>query len=353
MTSAIQLIQVTRSYQNIEALKGVDLEVSRGEHLTIVGPNGSGKTTLLKIIACLIKPTSGELYFNGLKIDNSNRSLCRKKVTMVFQQPVLFNTNVYNNIAYGLKVEDLSKTEIDKKVNEALELVKLQDLTMRHANQLSGGEKQRVSLARAIILDKEVLLLDEPTANLDPASVNIIEDAINVLKENREKTVITATHNMFQAEKLADKLALLMNGMVAETGYTNELFNRPSKIMASFTVLENKFTGNSRIDEDGLSVVDIGEGIEIKTTAKKSGRITIHIQPVDLIISKELFESSARNRFKGKIVSVSDLGSIVKLKVDIGREFVIQITNRSYKEMGLNVDSEVYVTFKASSVSVI
>lgn len=353
MTPAIQLYRVTKNYQKIEALKSVDLEVSRGEHLTIVGPNGSGKTTLLKIMACLIKPTSGELYFNGIRIDNSNRASYREKGTMVFQQPVLFNTSVYNNMAYGLKVKGLSKTEIDQKVNEALELVKLQDFNSRHANQLSGGEKQRVSLARAIILDKEVLLLDEPTANLDPTSVTIIEETITALKEHPEKTVITATHNMFQAERLADKLALLINGVVVETGYTNELFNRPSKAMASFAVLENMFTGNSRIKEDGLSVVDVGDGLEIKTTTKKSGRITVYVQPEDLIVSKDLFESSARNQYKGKIVSVSDLGSIIKLKVDVGREFIVQITNRSYKEMGLNVDSEVYITFKASSVSVI
>jgi len=353
MNSLVELKGITKYYNVIRALDDISLEIEKGEILTVMGPNGSGKTTLLKILAFIDKPTSGEIYFNGERVVDENRSNVRTKSTMVFQKTVLFNTTVYKNVAYGLGLRNYSKKKIDEKVRSVLKLVKLEGYEKRPAKRLSGGEQQRVSIARALALDTELLLLDEPTANLDPKNVSIIEEIISQVNRDFNTTILMATHNMFQAENITKKAALLLGGKIAEIGTVQEIFGRPSKNFVSFGRLENVFSGTSSILEDGTSLISIGDGVKIETALMRSGRVTIFVSPEDIVLSKKRIESSARNMFKGRIVEISDLGSVVKLKVDAGREFVTQITKRSFIEMQLNVGSEVFLAFKASSVHLI
>jgi molybdopterin-binding protein len=350
MKSLIKLKDITKRYGEITALDDVSLEVQEKEILTILGPNGSGKTTMLKIMASIDKPTSGEVFFDGEKINNSTKSQARKKSTMVFQRNVLFSTSVYNNIAYGLKLRKYSKKEINERIKNVLRLVKLEGYEKRPATRLSGGEKQRVSLARALVLDTELLLLDEPTANLDPENVSIIEEAVTHVNQERNRTVVMSTHNIFQAQRITGKAALLLRGKITEVGTVNELFRSPSERLAAFARLENVFSGTAEILEEGTSLVDVGNGLQIEASIKKLGKTQILVRPEDIILSKRPLSSSARNVFKGRIVGITDLGPIVKLSVDAGKEFAAQITKRSFKEMGLNVDSDVFLTFKASSV---
>ena len=181
-----------------------------GTITTLLGPSGSGKTTLLRILAGLDNPTQGTILYGNKPINDSNRDFLRQKATLVFQKSVFFDTTVYNNIAYGLKLGDYSKEEINRKVTDALDLVRLEGVETRRAKKLSGGEQQRVSLARALVLDRELLLLDEPTVNIDPKNVSIIEETI--LRVNREKniTIVLATHNLFQAEAISERVALIL-----------------------------------------------------------------------------------------------------------------------------------------------
>jgi len=349
----MKLKDVTKRYGEITALEGLSLEIMEKEIFTVLGPNGSGKTTMLRIMASIDEPTSGEVFFDGEKINNSNRSQARKKSTMVFQKTPVFNTTVYKNIAYGLKLRGYSKKETDEKVKEALSLVKLAGYEKRLAKKLSGGEQQRVSLGRALALNTELLLLDEPTANLDPKNVSIIEETISRVNREFNTTIVMATHNMFQAETLTNRIALLLGGKIAQIGTPQEILRGPSINLTSFARLENVFSGNSKILQEGTSVIEVDDGVEIEAAPRKSGKVTVFVRPEDIVLSKKRIESSARNVFKGRIVQISDLGSIVKLKVDAGREFVTQITKRSFIEMQLNVGSEVFLAFKASSVHVI
>lgn len=353
MKTLVELKGVTKRYGEIAALDNVSLKVGAKEIFTVVGPNGSGKTTMLKIMASIDKPTSGEMYLEGRKINGKNRGQARRKSTMVFQKTVMFNTTVYNNVAYGLRLRGYSRKEIDEKVEETLSLVKLRGYEKRPAKKLSGGERQRISLARALVLNTNLLLLDEPTANLDPKNVSIIEEAISRANREYDTTVVMATHNMFQAETLTNRVALLLGGKVVQIGKSQEVLRGPSTNLASFARLENMFSGRSEILREGTSVIKVDDGIEIEAALRESGKVTVFVRPEDIIVSKKTISSSARNVFKGKISEISDFGPVVKLKVDAGKEFVVQITRRSFVEMRLNVGSPIFLTFKASSVHLI
>lgn len=353
MSHFAELKAVTKMFDSTVALDNVDLKVEEGEILALLGPNGSGKSTLLKILALLENPTRGEVYFHNAKISNQNRERTRMETTMVFQKATLFNTTVYNNIAYGLKIRKVPKNEIQERVNMALKLVRLEGFQKKYAKKLSGGEQQRVALARALILNTNLLLLDEPIANLDPKNASIIEEIITSINREHKTTIVIATHNMFQAKRFPHRIALMENGRIGEIGEPVEIFGKLSKTLASFAALENVFTGNARTATDGTTIVDIGDNTQLIATGQHHGQVSLFISPEDIILSKNPFDSSARNMMKGRIVEIQDLDSLVKLKVDVGKLFTVQITKHSFDDMKLNLNAEVYMAFKASSVKII
>ncbi|MEM2122367.1 MAG: ABC transporter ATP-binding protein [Candidatus Bathyarchaeia archaeon] len=353
MNSFLRLRNINKSYGGVAALEDVSLDIDEGEVLAVVGPNGSGKTTLLKIMAAMETPTSGEYYFKDMKVDEDNARIVRARSTMVFQRPIMLHTTVYGNIEYGLKLRGLSRSETGEKVKEALRLVGLQGYERRSANNLSGGERQRVSIARALALDTELLLLDEPTANLDPKSISIIEEVISQTSKDKGTTVIIASHNLFHVEAIARRAALLLNGRMMKLGTPSEVIGFASMELAEFARLENVFSGRAEPLEYGGSIIDIGNNIWIETASKASGKALAYIRPSEIIVSRTPIISSARNALSGKVTGISDLGSKIKLKVDVGREFTVQITKRSFIEMGINLGSQIHITFKASSVRLI
>jgi molybdopterin-binding protein len=344
----IVLNGVSKLYGDVTALRDVSLKVERGELLTVLGPNGSGKTTLLKILGSLETPSKGDVLFDGVRVGRENAEEVRRRATMVFQRTVLLRGNLKTNVAYGLRLRGIPEDEVERRVGEALELVGLEALTERQVKDLSGGEQQRLSLARALVLACEILLLDEPTANLDPESLAIVKGVIRRLKEGGT-TIVLATHNLEQAEELSERLLLLDRGEVVEWGRPEDLFMEQSSEMARFARSENVFTGESRM-VSGVAHIDIGGEVIVRGAFSREGQATIHVRPEDIIVSREKMESSARNNILGAIVGIEDHNSIVRLRVDVGRVFTIQITRRSLIEMGLNVGQEVYITFKASSV---
>jgi len=353
MKITMELQDISKNYGTLTALESVNLQVLEGEVLSLLGPNGSGKTTLLKIMAGIEKPNNGEIRFDSVKIHENNMSQMRLETTMVFQKAVLFNTSVHENIAYGIRLRGLSKKEADERVKEALKTVRLEGYEKRQAKKLSGGEQQRVALARALALDTNMLLLDEPTANIDPKNVSIIEDVLSWVNREKKTTMVIATHNIFQAETLATRAALLLEGRIVKVGTPQEIFMLPSKLLANYTRLENVFTGMSRISEEGTSIIDIGEGVHIEAASQKIGSVSAYVRPEDIILSVQPLISSARNTFEGRIKEITDLGSIVELRVKAGREFTVQITKRSFNEMQLNLNSKVFLAFKASAVQIV
>lgn len=352
MGNIVELRNVTKVYGNLTAVDGITLQVSEAEILALLGPNGSGKSTLLKMLAIILQPSTGEVYFQGVQVNERNIEQMRMESTLVFQKTVLFTSSVYDNVAYGLKIRKLPKRTIEEEVHKALELVRLEGFEKRQAKKLSGGEQQRVALARALVLKTKLLLLDEPTANLDPKNASIVEEAIGTVNREKKTTVIIATHNMLQAKNLPTRIALIENGRIGEVGKPQEIFGRLSKTFASFAAVENTLTGEARIANDGTTLVDIGNDVNIVVVTRKTGKISIFISPDDIILSKIAFSSSARNSFEGSVIEIVDMNSVVKLRVDVGKFFTVHITRRSFEEMNINLGSKVFLTFKASSVQV-
>jgi tungstate transport system ATP-binding protein len=227
----LQLFEIKKSYRNVKALNSVTLEMAGGKIIVFLGVNGAGKSTLMRILSGLENADSGTILFNKQIAD---AKALRQVSTLVFQKTAMFTLNVYDNLAYGLKIRKVPEEEIRRRVPDALATVRLSGFEKRHAKKLSGGEQQRIALTRAFLLDSNVLLLDEPTANLDPNSATIIEKAI-VGKKSSQRIIIMATHNLNQARRIADEIIHIHNGEIVEVANSEEFFEKPkSEITRKF-----------------------------------------------------------------------------------------------------------------------
>jgi tungstate transport system ATP-binding protein len=223
---AYRLRGITRRYGAREVLNVAELDIERGQVLCLVGPSGAGKSTLLRILGFLEEPSAGELIYNGTAVHGEPSLEMRRRVTMVFQRPILLHGTVTYNVNYGLR---LRRQGVDAGITRAaLQQVGLTHLEHAHAHTLSGGEMQRVALARAIVLQPDVLLLDEPTASLDPYNVSLIESIITDLNRTRGTTIVLVTQNVFQARRLAQRALLLLGGRDVELAPSERFFQSPS-----------------------------------------------------------------------------------------------------------------------------
>jgi tungstate transport system ATP-binding protein len=217
----ITLNKVLKKYGDKIVLNIDKLELKEEVITGIIGPNGSGKSTLMRIIAGLDNDFTGSLYINEGEVNQE----IFKSMTMVFQKPYLINTDVYNNIAYPLKVRGESKAEIDIKLKKVIELLKLEYIVHQNARTLSGGEMQKVALARAIVFEPRLLLLDEPTANIDPQTMLLMENAINYINQSCKTTVILVTHNIGQLQRMCKQAVFMREGSVEKQGEVREVLS--------------------------------------------------------------------------------------------------------------------------------
>ena len=222
-----RLRSLIKRYQGRAVLQIEALEIYRGEILALVGPSGAGKSTLLRMLNFLEPPTQGQVEFGGqvFASDSEVPLETRRKVTTVFQSPLLLKRTVWANVIYGLQLRSENHHKV-KTIN-ALELVGLAEMAQQPARTLSGGEAQRVALARAMVLQPEVLLLDEPTANLDPYNVSLIENIVRRSNQESGMTCVLVTHNVFQARRLANRVALMLDGRIVEILPVNDFFGQP------------------------------------------------------------------------------------------------------------------------------
>ncbi len=209
----LEIYDLTQLYNGKKVLDIPYLAFKKGRIYGVMGPNGAGKTTLLSILGLLKRPTTGKIYFEGKDV-KIQRSYLRKHLTLVLQNPLLFDTTVEKNVAYGLKIRNIPKKDRDERIQRSLNLVGLNGFQKRRARELSGGEIQRVAIAQALAIEPKILFLDEPTANVDRENVEILEEIIKELNRKYQITVILATHNLDQSYRIADEVISLFEGKI-------------------------------------------------------------------------------------------------------------------------------------------
>ncbi|WP_102273935.1 ABC transporter ATP-binding protein [Cytobacillus massiliigabonensis] len=235
MNPMIRLENIQYAKKDRTILSVPSLSIRQGEILGMMGPNGAGKSTLIKILSCLEAPTEGKLYYKNEELPVSRIPLeQRRKWAVVLQQTLIFDTTVFQNVAAGLKIRKVSKTLIKEKVHFWLDQFGIAHLAKKNAHQLSGGEAQRVNLARALILDPEVLYLDEPFSALDyPTKVKLLKDFKAIIKQT-ETTTIFVSHDVTEIQFMSDRLAILMDGNIVQIGSTADVLNNPNQYAAPF-----------------------------------------------------------------------------------------------------------------------
>lgn len=334
------------------------LGVREGETLAVVGPNGAGKSTLLMCLAGLWRPTAGEVLYRGAPTGCGSASLAyRRKIAAVFQEPLLFNTTVYRNVASGLKFRGANGTEVEARVLETLERFRIAHLRDRSARTLSGGEAQRTSLARAFAVDPEVLFLDEPLAALDPPTREALLEDLGTNLRKARVTALFVTHDRQEALRIADRMLVMRSGTVVQIGTPEDVMNRPvDEFVASFVGMETLLSGRVLHAEGGTLAIDV-RGIQVEAVgeARVGEAVLLGIRPESVTLFKDSprVGTSARNRFEGRVEAVTSHGAVHKVLLDCGFPLAAYVTSRSLEDLQLRPATIVSASCKATAVHVI
>ncbi len=335
-----------------------DLTVARGETLCLVGHNGAGKSTALLALAGIIMPESGTVTLKADSGDVPIRSpLYRKSLSMAFQEPLLLNAPVFDNVAMGLKIRNIRGKELRARVQESSELFGVAHLLKRNSRTLSGGEARRVSLARAMALRPKLLLLDEPFSALDlPAREALLRDFEEILRRTGS-TVVFSSHDRNEAIRLSDRIAIINNGRIIKTGTPAEVMNEPPDgFTASFVGVETLL--ESRVTEANSSGFYAQAGtavIEVAGAASPGEKVVLGIRPENVIISlgKEKDITSIRNSFRGRVVKAVNMGHYYRISLDCGFPLVAYVTHHSLEEMELSEGMEITASVKATAIHIL
>jgi molybdopterin-binding protein len=332
-------------------LRDISLNIEPREYFIILGPTGAGKTVLLEAIAGLYPILEGEVWIGDKEITDLSPE--KREIGIVYQDQALFpHLSVEKNIAFGLKMRKCPKNEAKAKIEAIGEVVGISHLLKRSPATLSGGEKQKVALARALVTEPKVLLLDEPLSALDPATREKMQGELREMHRKVVVTIIHVTHDFEEAIALGHRVAVLNNGCIAQMGTPEEFLRRPSsEFVARFALSRNIFSGNVVEIEDGCAVIDIG-GRKLRATTEAKGEVRLSLRPEDILISKEPIQSTARNCFLGVVSDIVDRGSVSYITVNLPPDFVCVITRQAFDELKLRKGVEVWITFKASAIHV-
>jgi molybdopterin-binding protein len=346
-------------YGEARALWVPALSVKRSEVIALIGPNGAGKSTLLLILALLRRPDAGEVWIDGEQATHANELTLRRRMAVVFQEPLLLDTSVERNVATGLQLRGVPASERRRRAAIWIERFGIGHLATRSARGLSGGEAQRTSLARAFALDPEVLFLDEPFSALDaPTRASITQDLLGALRSTGT-TAVLVTHDRDEALAFGDRIGVLIRGELKQLGPPGDVFGAPSDVeVAEFVGVETIAPGTVVAQEEGLARVRVGEQmVDVVSPLPTGTPVLLCLRPEDVTLQPwvegELAPSSARNRLAGRVVGTGVWASQVRVVVDCGFPLAVAITRRSAAELGIAVGSRVLASFKATSAHLI
>ncbi len=329
--------------------------VYRKEIVSLIGPNGAGKTTLLHAVMHLVK-AGGNIYFLGEKAPEKNLHIYRRNFALVMQEPMLFNSSVYNNVASGLKIRGMHGKEAGHIVKAELERFGICRLAGQNALEISGGEAQRANLARAFAVRPKILLLDEPFAALDnPTRESLIEDLLKIIRETHTTTIF-ATHDRSEAIRLSDRIAVMNNGCILQVDTPEAIMQRPAdEFVASFAGTETILTGTVISSGEGTFMVNVsGKEIEIMGEARSGEHVTFGIRPENIIIATGSPGTiSARNSLYGVIIKITPMDLYYKIHLDCGFPLISYVTKNSMEKLSLTEQKKITASFKATSIHII
>ena len=317
----VQFSNITKNYHSLNIIENLSFSVYKGEFLTILGPSGCGKTTILRLIAGFEQPDKGKITINGKNIIDIPAN--KRKVNTVFQNYALFpHMNVYENISFGLKMENKSTHYINEQLKQILKIMRLEDLIYRMPTQLSGGEQQRVAIARAIIKKPHVLLLDESLNALDYTLRKEMQFELKQIHETLGITFIFVTHDQEEALSMSDRVVVMSKGKIQQVGTPRDVYESPKNLfVAKFVGEINIFDGIVEEVQEGSLLVkvekEVNYFIKEKTTFKKGEKIKILLRPEDLRIETTSDITDKKNKLKGVVKTTTykgaTLDSVIKL----------------------------------------
>jgi tungstate transport system ATP-binding protein len=351
----IEGLQLRRGGQVVLTVDALDIAL--GETLALIGPNGAGKSSLLLAMAGLLKPTGGQIWYRGQAIGPQDNLAYRRQIALVLQDPLLQDTSVSENVAAGLKFRRSPRAEITDRVNEWLDRFGIAHLKDRPARKLSGGEAQRVSLARAFAIQPAVLLLDEPFSALDgPSRTRLLDDFRALLAETHQTTVVI-THDQDEALLLADRVAVLLHGRVTQVGAPEAVFAAPAdEAVAAFVGMETLIPGDVVSAQNGQVAIAPhhipGMRLFAATGVAVGSPVLLCLRPEDVTISLGNAPTT-ENHLHGRITRLTTQGPLVRLMVDVGFPLTALVTRSAARELGLAVGLSVTATFQPNAAHVI
>lgn len=349
-------LQVTR--QGNQILSVSHLELGAGELLAVIGPNGAGKSTLLLALGRLIPIERGEILLNGQPAGHGDNLAFRRRLGLVLQEPLLLDMTVFENVAVGLQYRGLPKAEIRSRVAAWMERLGIQHLSERKAHHLSGGEAQRVSLARAFVLEPDLLLLDEPFSALDAPSRQRLVDELQAILQQTHTTTIFITHDLDEALRLGQRVAVVIGGQIRQVDKPQEVFYAPADPdVAAFVGVEIIIPAIAKSVLDGLLIAQTTSGTEIEAVgdAQPGQALFVCLRPEDITLwaAGSLPLSSARNVLRGVVKRIIPQGVLLRIVVDCSFPVTALITRFSAQQLGLVEGMAVSASFKASAAHVL
>lgn len=342
----LQLKNINKYFGKNHVIKNVNLNFEKGHFITFLGPSGCGKTTLLRMIAGFYEPDEGEILLNGKNIERVPPY--DRNTAMVFQEYALFpHMNVFDNVSYGLRVKKKSKDEIEKRVKQALSLMQLEGMEKRFPNQMSGGQQQRVAVARALVMNPEVLLLDEPLSNLDAKLRENVRVELRQIQQKMGLSTIYVTHDQSEALSMSDAIVVLKDGIVHQVGTPQEIYFEPkTAFVADFIGTTNLISLKA---ESGNRVTYGGVSFASSNPVKEGVEYVASVRPESAGLSKDPVENQVN--LKARITNTMFLGEKVRyfLQDTLDKEWIVDAF-----DPGRTIhQGEVYVTFPAEKAWII
>lgn len=345
-TPMVELRGISKSFGNYNALNDINLTIEAGEFMTFLGPSGCGKTTLLRMISGFETPTAGNLFLDG--VDVTHVPPYKRNVNQVFQSYALFpHQTIQENIEFGLKMQNVSKSEMSDRVKQAMELVSLNGMEQRRPNQLSGGQRQRVALARAIVCQPKVLLLDEPLSALDTNLRHVMQVELKRLQHMIGITFIFVTHDQEEALTMSDRIVVINKGSIEQLGGVDDIYHHPrTTFVANFIGKANIVETQVIARDDQFATVSLDGVIELKINAaglpNDANVAVISVRPERLNLCKDFFPGE--NCFKVKVEDALFKGATNQFTIvtESGFKLTVMEANESISDMIIKPNDQVF-----------